>query len=238
MIVHVCERRGSGEPAAPGWLTRAVDESLEERLARAADHRKVVPGSVAAAELGGGADEFARTLAQVEQNLMRAAAAFDGDLDAQPGFDALDYMLEKIGRVEQDAATLRHALERATGRTRPRPAQRQPKPSGVLDAAAERLTQWCDERVPEQARHELRLEVKRRGRTLTVLERRPPWPTGQGEWTSMSIAQFRLDEVGGWTLWWADRNNRWHEYDDAPRGLGFEDLLREVEQDPTAVFWG
>ena len=88
-----------------------------------------------------------------------AAATFDGDLDVQPGFDALDYMLEKIGRVEQDAATLRHALERATGRTRPRPAQRQPKPSGVLDAAAERLTQWCDERVPEQARHELRLEV-------------------------------------------------------------------------------
>lgn len=219
-------------------MTRGVDGSLEERLERAADHRKVVPGSVAAAELGERAERFARSLAQVEQNLLRAAAAFDGDLDAQPGFDALDYMLEKVGRVEQDAAELRHILERVTGRTRPQPAHQPRKSNGALDAAAERLAHWCDKRVPEQARQQVRVEVKRRGRTLTIVERRPPWPTGQGEWTSMSIAQFRLDDVGGWTLWWADRNNRWHEYDDAPRGLGFDALLREVEEDPTAVFWG
>lgn len=197
-----------------------------------------MPGSVAAAELGERAERFARSLAQVEQNLLRAAAAFDGDLDAQPGFDALDYMLEKVGRVEQDAAELRHILERVTGRTRPQPAHQPRKSNGALDAAAERLAHWCDKRVPEQARQQVRVEVKRRGRTLTIVERRPPWPTGQGEWTSMSIAQFRLDDVGGWTLWWADRNNRWHEYDDAPRGLGFDALLREVEEDPTAVFWG
>lgn len=46
-----------------------------------------------------------------------------------------------------------------------------------------------------------------------------------------------MRDVGGWTLWWADRN-RWHEYDYAPLGLGFEALLREVEEDPTAVFCG
>jgi hypothetical protein len=215
-----------------------VDGSLEERLERAAEHRKVVPGSVAAAELGARADEFARAVAQVEQNLLRAAAAFDGDLDAQPGFDALDYMLEKIGRVEQDAASLRHTLEQVTGRTRPRLAPARPRSNGVLDAAAGRLEQWCQQRVPERARHQVRVEVKRRGRTLTIVERRPPWPSGEGQWTSMPIAQFRLDDAGTWTLWWADRNNRWHEYDDAQRGMGFEALLREVDEDPTAVFWG
>jgi hypothetical protein len=215
-----------------------VDESLEDRLRRAAEHRTVVPGSVAAAELAERVEWFARTLAQVEQNLLRASAAFDGDLDRQPGFDALDYMLEKIGRVEQDASGLRHALERVTGRPQPRSAQRRPQSSGVLDAAAERLTQWCGERVPERARHQVRIEVKRRGRTLTIIERRPPWPTGDGEWSTMSIAQFRLDEAGAWSLWWADRNNRWHEYVDAPRGQGFDALLREVDEDPTTVFWG
>ncbi len=50
--------------------------------------------------------------------------------------------------------------------------------------------------------------------------------------------QFRLDPSGGWTLWLVDRNNRWHEYTDVRPGAGFEELLAEVETDPTAVFWG
>lgn len=216
-----------------------MDENLERRLQRAADNRRMTPGSLAAAELGGAADGFSRTLTQLEQNLLRAAAAFDGELDTNAGFNALDYLLEKLGRVELDAARLCHTLERSTGH--PRRAQRsvvKAPASGALDAASERLAGWCGARVPERVRHQVRLEVRRRGRTLTIVERRPPWPTGSGEWTSMPVAQFRLDPTGQWTLWWADRNNRWHEYDDVRAGAGFEELLTEVGQDPTAVFWG
>lgn len=215
-----------------------MDENLEGRLERAAEHRRLTPGSVAAAELGGAADAFSRTLAQLEQDLLRAAAAFDGELDANPGFNALDYLSEKLGRIERDAAALGHLLERSTGRPRARLSAVTAPASGALDAAAERLADWCEARVPERARHQARLEVKRRGKTLTVVERRPPWPSGAGEWTSMPIAQFRLDPGGGWTLWWADRNDRWHEYTDCPPGAGFEELVAEVETDPTAVFWG
>jgi hypothetical protein len=215
-----------------------VDENLEVRLEHAAEHRRVTPGSVAAAELGGAADAFARTLGQLEQNLLRAAAAFDGELDTNPGFNSLDYLLEKLSRVGQDAAALCHTLERSTGLLRARLSAVKAPASGALEAAAERLTQWCEARVPERERHQVRLEVKRRGKSLTIVERRPPWPTGTGEWTSMPIGQFRLDPSGGWTLWWADRNSRWHEYDDVRASAGFEELLTEVDQDPTAVFWG
>jgi hypothetical protein len=40
-----------------------------------------------------------------------------------------------------------------------------------------------------------------------------------------------------WTLYYADRNSKWHRYDIEP-SADFDDLLREVDEDPTAIFWG
>ena len=40
-----------------------------------------------------------------------------------------------------------------------------------------------------------------------------------------------------WSLYWADRNGRWHPYDDLPPGR-IEHVLREIETDPTGIFWG
>jgi hypothetical protein len=41
-----------------------------------------------------------------------------------------------------------------------------------------------------------------------------------------------------WSLYWRDRNLRFHEYDRVPATAGVEDLLAEVDRDPTAIFWG
>lgn len=47
-------------------------------------------------------------------------------------------------------------------------------------------------------------------------------------------AQLRYDPAShDWTLYWADRNSRWHRYDDID-----PDLLNEINDDPTCVFWG
>ena len=207
-------------------------------MARAAQRRRVTPGSVAAAELGELADRFSRLLGEVEQNLLKAAAAFDGELDARPGFDALDYLLEKLGRVEQDAGALGRAVEEVTGRPRVHLRLVEPAGGGALEAAARRLTQWCEARIPEPARLEVELEVKRRGRTLTIVERRWPGPDGRGTWTRRGCAQFRLDASGTWSLWWSDRYGRWRPYDADDAGTGFEDLLGAVELDRAGVFWG
>jgi hypothetical protein len=40
-----------------------------------------------------------------------------------------------------------------------------------------------------------------------------------------------------WSLYWADRNGRWHRYDDLPPGR-VDQVLREIESDPTGIFWG
>ena len=40
-----------------------------------------------------------------------------------------------------------------------------------------------------------------------------------------------------WSLYWADRNGRWHRYDAIPPGR-VDQVLREIESDPTGIFWG
>jgi hypothetical protein len=41
-----------------------------------------------------------------------------------------------------------------------------------------------------------------------------------------------------WRLFWRDRNSKWHAYHEAPPAARFEDLLTEVDADPTGIFWG
>jgi hypothetical protein len=58
------------------------------------------------------------------------------------------------------------------------------------------------------------------------------------EWSRVPVAQFRYDaEHNHWTLYCADRNSRWHRYDLVAPGT-VEQLLEEIDHDPTGIFWG
>jgi len=53
-----------------------------------------------------------------------------------------------------------------------------------------------------------------------------------------AIPQLRCSaSIHDWRLYWADRNGRWHRYDDLPPGR-VDQVLREIESDPTGIFWG
>ena len=41
-----------------------------------------------------------------------------------------------------------------------------------------------------------------------------------------------------WTLYWRDRNLKFHRYDLLDPSPCIEDLLTELDRDPTAIFWG
>jgi len=50
---------------------------------------------------------------------------------------------------------------------------------------------------------------------------------------------MRYDEkTGEWTLYYADRNDRWHEYWDIESTKSIDKLLKEIDEDPTGIFWG
>ena len=115
------------------------------------------------------------------------------------------------------------------------PSALPPLTKQAIDA---RLNRYCEERVPEHVRDQIRLLFKVRGLSVTLFESRPLWndPT---QWVDGKIAQFRYDlETGTWTLYCADRNGRWHRYDPQVPSKDFDDLLQEVERDPTGIFWG
>lgn len=107
-----------------------------------------------------------------------------------------------------------------------------------LDVA--RVQRWCAERVPERARHQVRVECHAAPRYLTIVERRAPWRENLGsEWSSVPIARLRYTTAGKtWTLNWRDRNLRFHRYDQMAPSHQVEDLLAELDRDPTRIFWG
>jgi len=112
--------------------------------------------------------------------------------------------------------------------------------SGLPRTDVARVQRWCCARVPERVRDEVRVEADVADRHLTIVECRPPWRTDFGpEWTRFPIVQLRYTKATQlWSLYWRDRNLKFHEYDRVPASASVEELLAEVERDPTAVFWG
>ena len=107
-----------------------------------------------------------------------------------------------------------------------------------LDVA--RVQRWCAARVPEYARHQVRVECQIASRHLTIVERRAPWREDLGpEWTSFPIARLRYTIAEkSWTLYWRDRNLRFHIYDLLAPSDRVDDLLSELNHDPICIFWG
>ena len=106
------------------------------------------------------------------------------------------------------------------------------------------IVRYCEQLVPERARDRVQVSFRIRGRSVTIVERRPPWRADFGpEWSSRPVAQLRwtpspdAGDGGSWRLYWADRNNRWHLVPDvAPAGAPGP-LLDFIDRHP-AAFWG
>lgn len=103
-----------------------------------------------------------------------------------------------------------------------------------------RVERWCADRVPERARDQIRVECVVGPRRVTIVERRAPWREDLGtDWTSFPIARLRyIAKENSWTLYWRDRNLRFHAYSQLGPSSHVGDLLAEVDRDPTGIFWG
>ncbi len=100
------------------------------------------------------------------------------------------------------------------------------------------LDAYCRAKVPPQVRKEVRVGFKCRGNSVTLFEARPAFGK-PNIWVQIVVAQFRYSPTSReWTLYCADRNSKWHLYHEVEASKNFEDLLREVDEDPTGIFWG
>lgn len=103
-----------------------------------------------------------------------------------------------------------------------------------------RVQRYCEQRVPDHALHQVRVECQVEARALTIVERRAPWhPNAGPEWTSFPVARLRWTATTRtWQLYWRDRNLKFHHYDRVPASSNVSDLLAEIDRDPTGTFWG
>jgi hypothetical protein len=112
-----------------------------------------------------------------------------------------------------------------------------PLPRKIRDQVEPVLTDYCATKIPEHVRHQIRIGFEIRGNSVTLIEERPHWQNPD-HWTKTPIAQLRYDHnTGKWALFCADRNSRWHRYQAKPTS-DIRALLREVDDDPTHIFWG
>ncbi len=110
----------------------------------------------------------------------------------------------------------------------------------VPEPDLKRIQRYCESRVPEEVLDKVRVTMKRRGRSVTIFDGWLAPLQGDGSsWLDKPVAQLRYDDKhAGWTLYWADRNGRWHLYDLVEPHQPVGVLLGEIERDPTCIFWG
>jgi hypothetical protein len=94
-------------------------------------------------------------------------------------------------------------------------------------------------RSPPEFREDMRVEVDETPRGLTILECRPPWNELMGsEWTRAPIARLTYSkQAGSWTLYYADRNERFQRYWECEPSAHVADLLEEIDADLTCICW-
>jgi hypothetical protein len=111
--------------------------------------------------------------------------------------------------------------------------------SPIPEFQQRQIERWCARHVPDRLRDEVRVECRRRGRSVTVLERRAGTPGATVcQWTERPVAQLRYGEDGHWTLYWADGDDRWHSLPWNPRDRTLVPLLAEIDRNPAGLFWG
>ena len=104
-----------------------------------------------------------------------------------------------------------------------------------------RVMAWAGRRIPAELWDKVRLELDTTASTITILECHPPWnaPESPINWTRHPVARLRYASSRRlWTLYWTDRNLKFHRYDMVEPTATIDTLLDEIDADPTAIFWG
>ena len=100
------------------------------------------------------------------------------------------------------------------------------------------LTAYCARRVPPDARASVRVGHRIEPSAVILYEERPSFRPPH-EWQEMVVAKFTyVGTQREWRLYCQHRDLRWHRYQALPAASSFAKLLKEVDADPTGIFWG
>lgn len=102
------------------------------------------------------------------------------------------------------------------------------------------VQRWAEDRTPPEFRDRMRVEVETSPRGLTIVECSLMGNLdGERDWLRVPSARLGYSSKSGeWTLYWFDSNSKAHRYPDFEPTTKIQDLLDEIEDDPTCIFWG
>jgi hypothetical protein len=113
-----------------------------------------------------------------------------------------------------------------------------PLPEVTIKLIKEKLSKYCMSRFWEHASERANLSIQIKGAEVILIKTRPD-SQDRIKWTDYPVAKFRFDnEKNQWLLYSFDKNNRWLLYDLIQPSTDFDDLLKELDRDPTGIFWG
>lgn len=113
-----------------------------------------------------------------------------------------------------------------------------PLPEFTKKLIETKLAAYSLKKIPEDIRGKVKLTYRIRGNNVTLLETRPYY-LDPSIWTENPVAQFRYDEPSNqWFLYYPDRNSKWRLYEGVDPTANLDVLLKEIDRDPTGIFWG
>jgi hypothetical protein len=111
-------------------------------------------------------------------------------------------------------------------------------PESLKTAIEAEFRRYCEEKIPREHRNEIRIGFAMEEDAVTLFEERPFYRDPR-TWTKSPFAQFRYNaETGKWTLYYRTGRNQWQRYSHISPAKDIDKLLKEVDEDPTGIFWG
>ena len=107
-----------------------------------------------------------------------------------------------------------------------------------LKRIAQTVGEFCKKRSPAHLKDKLRLEYAVKGHEVVIVERRPKW-NNPNEWAESPVAKLKfIQSADKWQLYWQPSDLKRHEYPGTSSSDHITHLVREIDADPLACFFG
>ena len=104
--------------------------------------------------------------------------------------------------------------------------------------AEKQIEYYCKTKIPKEVQNKIQLKYSIRGNSITLIESRPKWDD-DSQWIDMKIARMKFDNDSmKWKLYWCNQHQQFFIYDGLSPKTEIKELLKEVDEDPTCIFWG
>jgi hypothetical protein len=97
---------------------------------------------------------------------------------------------------------------------------------------------FCEGRIPNHLRSQIKIFYKVRGYEVKIIESRPTM-TGSPLWAETPIARLQYDHrTLEWELYWMRASGKWQRYTDLHPTNNLKSLIDAIAKDQYSVFWG